>query len=41
MDRYAFPAVFEADNDGRGYTVRFPDLPGCITAWMDDGSCSR
>ena len=31
MDRYAFPAIFEADDDGRGYTVTFPDLPGCIT----------
>ncbi|HHV74357.1 MAG TPA: type II toxin-antitoxin system HicB family antitoxin [Thermoanaerobacterium sp.] len=30
MDRYIFPAVFESDGNG-GYTVTFPDLPGCIT----------
>jgi len=28
-DNYLFPAIFEA-SDG-GYTVTFPDLPGCIT----------
>ncbi len=27
---YMFPAIFE-DNDGDGFTVTFPDLPGCIT----------
>ena len=31
MERYAFPAIREADKGGRGYTVTFPDLPGCIT----------
>ncbi|GMA49898.1 HicB family protein [Alicyclobacillus contaminans] len=31
MDRYTFPAVFEPDENGNGYTVTFPDLPGCIT----------
>lgn len=31
MDRYTFPAVFEPDDNDRGYTVTFPDLPGCIT----------
>jgi len=30
MDKYIFPAVFESDGKG-GYTVTFPDLPGCIT----------
>ncbi|AEF16556.1 MULTISPECIES: type II toxin-antitoxin system HicB family antitoxin [Thermoanaerobacterium] len=30
MDRYIFPAVFESDGNG-GYTVTFPDFPGCIT----------
>ncbi len=30
MDRYMFPAVFEA-GEKKGYTVTFPDLPGCIT----------
>lgn len=30
MDRYIFPAIFESDGNG-GYTVTFPDLPGCIT----------
>jgi len=28
-DTYLFPAIFD-ENDG-GYTVTFPDLPGCIT----------
>jgi predicted RNase H-like HicB family nuclease len=30
MDRYIFPAVFEK-GENKGYTVTFPDLPGCIT----------
>ncbi|WHH59184.1 type II toxin-antitoxin system HicB family antitoxin [Petroclostridium sp. X23] len=30
MDKYVFPALFEACEEG-GYTVTFPDLPGCIT----------
>ena len=30
MDRCIFPAVFEPDEQ-KGYTVSFPDLPGCIT----------
>ena len=30
MDRYVFPAVFDPCEEG-GYTVTFPDLPGCIT----------
>jgi predicted RNase H-like HicB family nuclease len=30
MDRYLFPAVFEP-GELKGYTVSFPDLPGCIT----------
>ena len=29
-DRYLFPAIFEPGDAG-GYTVTFPDLPGCIT----------
>lgn len=29
-DRYVFPAIFEP-GDIDGYTVSFPDLPGCIT----------
>ena len=29
-DRYLFPAIFEP-GDVAGYTVTFPDLPGCIT----------
>ena len=29
-DRYLFPAIFEP-GDTAGYTVTFPDLPGCIT----------
>lgn len=27
----AYPAVFAEDHDYGGYTVSFPDLPGCIT----------
>ena len=30
MDQYIYPAVFESAEEG-GYTVTFPDLPGCIT----------
>lgn len=29
-DQYIYPAIFE-DNNGDGFTVTFPDLPGCIT----------
>ncbi|WP_146550983.1 type II toxin-antitoxin system HicB family antitoxin [Rummeliibacillus sp. SL167] len=36
MTRYYFPAVFDSGNDGsKGYTVTFPDLPGCITEGSD------
>lgn len=31
MDRYVFPALFESEEDVKGYTVSFPDLPGCVT----------
>lgn len=31
MEKYTFPAIFDPDEEGRGYTVTFPDLPGCIT----------
>lgn len=30
MDRYIFPAIFEP-GEIKGYSVVFPDLPGCIT----------
>ncbi len=30
MDSYIFPAILDPD-EGPGYTVTFPDLPGCIT----------
>ena len=30
MDKYVFPAVFDPAEEG-GYTVTFPDQPGCIT----------
>lgn len=33
MDRYIYIAVFDYDEDG--YTVTFPDLPGCITCGDD------
>ena len=29
MERYIYPAIFERDEDG--YSITFPDLPGCIT----------
>ncbi|WP_297992696.1 type II toxin-antitoxin system HicB family antitoxin [uncultured Anoxybacillus sp.] len=32
MAKYYFPAIFDPGTDGsEGYTVTFPDLPGCIT----------
>lgn len=30
-----YPAKFYTFNDGKGYTVEFPDLPGCITQGDD------
>lgn len=30
MDRYIYPAIFDPCEEG-GYSVTFPDLPGCIT----------
>lgn len=30
MNKYIYPASFESCEEG-GYTVTFPDLPGCIT----------
>ncbi len=30
MDRYVYPALFDPAEE-EGYTVTFPDLPGCIT----------
>lgn len=36
MAKYYFPAVFDPGDDGsKGYTVTFPDLPGCITEGSD------
>ncbi|MEW9702808.1 type II toxin-antitoxin system HicB family antitoxin [Paenibacillus sp. SI8] len=29
MDRYVYPALFESEEGVVGYTVSFPDLPGC------------
>jgi len=34
MDKYMYPALFEAYEDG-GYTVSFPDLKGCVTEGDD------
>lgn len=31
MNKYKYPAVFMPDEEEGGYTVVFPDLPGCIT----------
>lgn len=30
MDKYMFPAVFQPCKEG-GYSIYFPDLPGCIS----------
>lgn len=29
--KLAYPAIFSPWDDGSGYTVEFPDLPGCVT----------
>lgn len=29
--KLAYPALFSPWEDGEGYTVEFPDLPGCVT----------
>ncbi len=34
MDSYIFPAIFEP-GERKGYTITFPDLPGCITEGDD------
>jgi len=31
MNYYIYPAVSKKEEEARGYTVSFPDLPGCIT----------
>ncbi|MDP1394750.1 type II toxin-antitoxin system HicB family antitoxin [Lysinibacillus capsici] len=32
MGKYYFPAIFDPGTDGeQGFTITFPDLPGCIT----------
>ena len=33
--KLAYPAVFTPYEEGEGYTVEFPDLPGCITGGDD------
>ncbi|MEX3744630.1 MULTISPECIES: type II toxin-antitoxin system HicB family antitoxin [Lysinibacillus] len=36
MAKYYFPAIFDPGADGsEGFTVTFPDLPGCITEGSD------
>lgn len=36
MAKYYFPAIFDPDTDNEnGFTVTFPDLPGCITEGSD------
>lgn len=36
MAKYYFPAIFDSDTDNEnGFTVTFPDLPGCITEGSD------
>ncbi len=34
MPKYIYPAIFDPNENG-GYTVTFPDLPGCITEGDD------
>lgn len=34
MARYFYPAVFEPEEEG-GYSIFFPDLPGCYTCGDD------
>ncbi len=31
MEHYIFPAIFTSDKERGGYTVKYPDLPGCLT----------
>lgn len=31
LDHYVFPALFELEEGIPGFTITFPDLPGCIT----------
>ncbi|MBU8788840.1 MULTISPECIES: type II toxin-antitoxin system HicB family antitoxin [Bacillus] len=36
MAKYLFPAIFDPGTDGsEGYTITFPDLPGCISEGSD------
>lgn len=35
MGKYLYFAVLDQDADASGYTVTFPDLPGCITEGDD------
>ncbi|MFD2692381.1 type II toxin-antitoxin system HicB family antitoxin [Sporolactobacillus shoreicorticis] len=36
MAKYIYPAVFDPKIDGsKGYTITFPDLPGCISEGTD------
>ena len=36
LAKYIFPAVFDpGEDESKGYTVTFPDLPGCITEGSD------
>ncbi|TYP52476.1 type II toxin-antitoxin system HicB family antitoxin [Thermosediminibacter litoriperuensis] len=39
-NKYSYPAVFEPAEEG-GYTVTFPDLPGCITEGDDEDEALR
>lgn len=38
MAKYVYPAVFTQEEDG-GYSIRFPDIPGCYTSGtsLEDG----
>ncbi len=35
MNEYIYPAVFHLNEEDGSYTIRFPDLPSCITEGKD------
>ena len=38
--KYYYPAIFEPKGDGlKGYTLEFPDIPGCFTMGDDMDQC--
>lgn len=35
MQKLCYPAIFTPCEESEGYTVEFPDLPGCVTEGKD------